>query len=85
MSNAKWCDSCGSIFPEGEDGSESGIGRVTVNTPNGPQTRDQTRDYCSVCVNVRNTAMNRFNPREFQRQELGHGHHRTNAASDRTE
>lgn len=71
MSNAKWCDACSAIYPEGAEGSESGVGRITVNTPNGPQQRDQVRDFCPVCTSVRESTMRRFSPQEMHSQITG--------------
>lgn len=68
MSNAKWCDSCSSIFPEGVPGSESGVGRITINDERGVRTVDQVRDWCPVCVSVRHSTQQRFDPREYQHQ-----------------
>lgn len=68
MSNAKWCDSCNSIFPEGIPGSESGVGRITINDERGTRSVDQVRDWCPVCVSARNSTSQRFDPREYRQQ-----------------
>lgn len=55
MSNAKWCDACGSLFPEGVEGSESGTGTITRNVDGRPTTLQQVRDFCPDCVALRST------------------------------
>jgi hypothetical protein len=50
MSNAKYCDVCTNIFPEGQEGSESGIGTFSKMVDGRAQTIQQSRDTCAECV-----------------------------------
>lgn len=56
MSNAKWCDACGSIFPEGTDGSESGVGQMTKTVGYQTVQMQQVRDFCPECVQGRSAS-----------------------------
>lgn len=53
MSNAKLCDECGAIFPEGTEGAESGVGQITKNIDGRAHTIQQVRDFCPDCVSGR--------------------------------
>lgn len=54
MSNAKICDQCSNLFPEGTEGSESGIGTINKIENGRNVTLQQVRDWCPECVNLRN-------------------------------
>lgn len=60
MSNAKFCDTCTAVFPEGQEGSESGIGTFTRVVDGVTKTIQQSRDTCVECVDGR-SAMNSVN------------------------
>jgi hypothetical protein len=53
MSNAVWCDGCGSVFPEDVEGSEAGVGSITRRENGRTFTDQQTRHFCPICVAVR--------------------------------
>lgn len=54
MSNAKICDQCSNLFPEGTEGSESGIGTINKIVDGRNVTLQQVRDWCPPCVELRN-------------------------------
>lgn len=55
MSNAKICDACSDIFPEGQEGSISGIGTFTKVVDGVSRQVQQSNDTCAPCVECRPT------------------------------
>lgn len=53
MSNAKWCDGCASLYPEGLEGAESGVATMTRNIDGRPISQQVSRDFCPNCVGAR--------------------------------
>lgn len=64
MSNAKICDNCMAVFPEGADGAESGVATVTRTQSGHPVTQQVVRDSCPECVACR-PAPTGWRPREL--------------------
>jgi hypothetical protein len=47
------CDACGMTFPEGQEGSESGVGAITRTIDGRTVTEQKVRDFCHECVQGR--------------------------------
>lgn len=50
------CDNCGSIFPEGMEGAESGTAEVVRTVDGYPRRMQVVRDNCADCVSGRTQA-----------------------------
>lgn len=51
MSAVRMCDSCGTVFPEGIEGSSVGMGVVMIRTADGRRVPEQRQqDKCPPCA-----------------------------------
>lgn len=54
MAIALLCDACGAMFPEGQEGSMSGMGTMTRMVEGRQQNQQARMDTCAECVDARN-------------------------------